>query len=237
MLKKSEYISLMQHAIGGGTPATGHDLDQTFQRAGRALFGKKSWPWLMQGPISLAASAGSPEIALPADFQELVSITETTNPLAPVHLTNAVEVMHRRVLPIRGYGYQVALTGWDGQATPGVSVTPRMLLDRTPTQDGTPTFSMMYRRGWTEVVDDDAVPNMPAYMENALVYLCRSMAWAMENDDEHPDAARAEKEIADQWDQYGRAQRVLGQIRGGAGDRPMRSGASVRSLPPGLVLP
>jgi hypothetical protein len=237
MLTKGEYLDLMRHAIGGANPATGHSLDATFQRAGRALFGAYSWPWRFRGPVTLNAVANEYDIDLPENFGSVVSLVVPNNITIQIHWTTPEQVIERRRFPWGGLCYFVSTHGWTGQVTPGVAPTKKLMIDRLPTTDGTPTFELTYLKDWVDLAGDNDVPDMPPEMEESLIRLCRARAWSLENDGEHPDEARAKAEMKDQWQEYGRSQRVLGRVRGGAGDRPRRTVSGGHgAYPPGFII-
>ncbi len=242
MLTKAEYISLMEHAIGGSSPATGHTLDATFQRAGRSVFEKYPWPWLQVDTtpagetITLAAVAGVPSIDLPLDFLQVVSLVDPSNIWTRVEWSTPEKVIDRRRWPILANVYLVSVLGLTPRPTTTTTARPKLLLDRTPTTDGSPTFALAYRRQWVDLANDADVPDMPPDMEEALIRLCRARAWSLENDDEHPDEGRAQAEMRERWKTYARMQPILGRPRGGAGDRVGRWTGRRAGFDPGQIV-
>lgn len=236
MLTKAGYISLMQHAIGGGEPASGHDLSDTLNRAGRAVFGRYSWQWLMAGPVNLVAVEGSYDIDLPANFGEAISLQDPNNITTRFIWTTPDQIMERRRLPqITGLHYYVSVNGWTPQATPGAAPVRKLMMDKAASSGGNPTFQLVYRRQWVDLVDDDAIPDMPSKMEESLIRMSRAMAWSLENDGEHPDMQRALSEMEDQKKQFARGQPYLGFVRGGAGERLGYRGNPRFPYPPGFI--
>jgi len=221
---KAQYLALMKHAIHAESPATGVVLETVLNQAGQKLFDAQPWPWLITGPVDVAFTQGSNEAALPADFQQVVSCVVTDNILQRVRWVSAdvVNALRNTRTVVTSLIYNVCAQQRIPQATPGVEPAPILMLDRDATADGTPTFTLLYSRRWKALTDDNAIPDMPSSMEWALTCLCRAMAWGLENDQEHPDMARYQREIEEQWKKWRTVQPHLGPTRGGAGDRVRR---------------
>lgn len=218
---KAEYLALMKHAIHAESPATGVMLETVLNQAGQRLFDMKPWPWLISDPVELYFTEGSNEIDLPADFGGMTACAVKNNTFQRVEFVdhNLINRLRNNQTVASNLIFYVCAQPWSKQVTPGVSPTPKLLLDRVATVDGSPTFMLVYKRDFVPLVDDASVPDMPQSMDWALTCLCRAMAWGLENDGEHPDMGRAMSVIEEQWVKWRVVQPNLGPIRGGAGDR------------------
>jgi hypothetical protein len=233
LLTVLEFISLMQHAIGR-TPAPGHNLRQTFNRAGRRLVDQFEWSWKTPAPVNLTVLAGD----VGNDFIRLDAAHGVTT---FTHLTSmragnrdVQMLLPAELLAIKQSGYNpysglVAsiLTDVVPTALGSTLPVPRLwLVDPLVTADiGRTIGTMLYRRGWQDVAtagtaDDAKVPPIPDSWEDALVCLSRGMAYALEFNTEHPDMARYANAVQDLIARDTTRQTHFGIVGGGFGDIP-----------------
>lgn len=224
MRNAGEYIGLMTHALGK-TPDARHNLWHTFNDAGRALFTRHAWGWKMQGPIDLPAVANQDYIDLPEDFGgELESWIPNTGSYQFLEKTTLQMIAQLRATLTTNIvtgRFCIFFPGWTTQDSAETGPTRRALLYPTPTADANPIIQLIYRRRWVEVAEDDVerIPNIPLEMERALVCLCRSMAWHVENQGPCQDDADYELEIARLIRDDATDQPTLGKMTGGASGR------------------
>jgi hypothetical protein len=232
MLTVKELSDLMTHAIGR-TPAPGHNLRQTLNRAGRRLVDRFNWSWKTAGPVDLTSAAGDEgKDYIPLDaahgFTGFISLEAMTDGLRCVRAVTPSEMLRLKQTGATGDERVVSFVTDDLPTTLGTSLpTPRVwLLETLATGSaGTVIGQVLYRRGWIDVAtsgagDDNKKPPIPDAWEDALVKLCRSMAHEMEFESTHPDAARAEEAIQLLIARDVTRQTYRGQIRGGADDMP-----------------
>ena len=223
-MTKSEYLASMRHAIHAEDPATGVVLETVLNQAGQRVFDAHPWPWKFSDPVTLAFAENTDTIDLPSDYGKLISCVVQDNVLQLVNFVtpDVIQKLRNNQTVRSSLVYYVSVEGWTTQATPSVGPTPKLMLDRTVTVAGTPTFELTYERDFIPLVDDNSVPNFPPSMEWGLVCMARAMAWGLENDGEHPDMGRAMKFLDEQWDKWRTQQPSVGPVRGGAGDRVRR---------------
>jgi hypothetical protein len=69
----AQNIDLMKHALGK-TPDSRHDLWQTYNTAGRALFSAHAWTWKFSNAAAFTFTGGSASLALPAQCDAVTDI-------------------------------------------------------------------------------------------------------------------------------------------------------------------
>lgn len=228
MLRASDYIDLMRHALGK-TPDPRHDLWATLNRAGRQLTTVHPWTWRRRGPIDLPAVAGQRHIDLPDDFASIISVTVDNTASAnyfrveqvPVHF---IQDLYQNRLPLGDVGFYVAFESYAPQRSRDEAPRRRLLCYPEPTEDLNPTLRVIYDQRWRELTknDQDAVPNIPEEFEDALVSLARAKAYRLENNDASIDEQSAADEIQRLVREDGRTQKEYGHMIGGASSRRER---------------
>lgn len=224
----------------GQTPSTGHDLWETINQAGTQLCQESPWWWLREGPHDFAAVADQDFIDLPDDFDSVAAITTGTS--AAVEQVTPDFIMRMQAGSVVASGSTgtayVSFVTWSKQTGGETEPRPRMLHWPTPTADGSPTYSILYRRKWKPLTtsDNTAIPNVPAGALPALTAGCRALAMARELGANHPATVaeyalyRGSVELLKGSD--ARAQPSFGPIRGGAGSPRPGIGSFTWSLTP-----
>lgn len=224
----SDYIALMKHAIRMPNPRTGHNLYNTLNQAGRALFAHHPWSWRMQGPVEIPAVAGSDRIALPADFSSLESCTLTNTSLTP-RIVSVVEWNDRsRLGSANGGTYWLSFQQQRPGQTAGTRPQPGVLIFPTPDTDGTPTLRIFYKAGWRTIegeIDNTLPCNIPESHERALQLIAQAMAVQVERDDDAPSsyAEHAKAELDRLVGEDVAIQPNAGTLRGGRAEDLARS--------------
>jgi hypothetical protein len=232
MLTVKEITDLMTHAIGR-TPAPGHNLRQTLNRAGRRLCARFKWSWMTAGPVNVTVQgADEGKDYIPLDtahgFTAFLSLEAITDGNRCVRVVSPAEMLHAKQYGTPNTDRVFSIVTDDLPSVLGASLpTPRLwLLDTLAVgSTGDVVAQIVYRRGWMDVAtsgtgDDAKKPPIPDSFEDALVLLCRSMAYQLEFESDHPDAARAEAAIQQLIAQDTTRQTYRGELRGGAGDQP-----------------
>lgn len=224
MLKASEYIGLMSHALGK-TPDSRHNLWDTFNRAGRALFTRHDWTWRMEGPISLPVVANQDFVVLPVDFagevESWIPNTGTYQFLEKCSLEKIANLRATFTTNIISGRFCVYYPGWDSQDSAETEPTRRALLYPTPTANANPTIQLIYRRRWVNISenDNDRVPNIPSEFEQALILQSRAYAVCIENQVPPYEDGPLAVEIARLINEDSTAQPSLGRMTGGVDRR------------------
>jgi hypothetical protein len=226
-----QHIALMRHALGK-SPASGHDLYQTFQDAGNQLL-QHEWSWAKRGPVALAFRAGVEFVELPPDFGRMVGL-ETPD---STYATTSV-VPFQRIQSYRSGGLSTTSEGvvymcFDAarrQKNPGVGSTAVAEVWPTPSTNDTPTVRMTYRCAFPRftVADDDVMPDIDEQADLLLSLMAQDLAYLMENKRTLFDPQVIANELSRVKALDGSRQWMSGVMSGGALDR----------LPPhGLTVP
>ncbi len=213
-----QIVALVDHALGSNQPAS-IDLWEILNSAGRAMFGEHSWSWRVAGPLKIAATGGTNTIALPEDFGELVGVQAQISPYM-INVTTVADINRATAIVTSSpYAAMIAFDSWTIPTSPTQRPQPQALLWPIPTETGKPTLVISYMRRWRDMVstDPNAVPNIPAEWDMALIYRARAEAKALVNDDAgSSDMAMYQKEIERLKLLDGAKQVNYGKLRGGA---------------------
>ena len=231
MLTLAEHIALMRQAVGFAT-TTGHDLYETFNRAGRYLYQHHNWSWKMTGPTDLAAVGDQDFINLPSDFHQCVSLyidnsagdAATYTCVELVDLPTIANLRQNSFNNIDAGPFRVHIPAWTQSDSPDQTPKIRALVYPTPTDDGSPTMQLIYLRRWREMTSSNttALPNIPLDFEQALILIARAFAMRIESPESgNADMTMREFEMnVQQLKAYdGQRQLDYGPIQGGAGSR------------------
>lgn len=155
MITAQQLYDLAKHALGK-TPAAGHDLWASINQAGRALYTERDWSWSQQTETTLAATAGSEYISLPADFASVDSISLYLGGITADLTRSTIDQIRRLydgVLPT-----VATLAGrwlWDivnnPQASTTAQPTKKLILYPLPPSNGVPTIRLVYKRTWIDL--------------------------------------------------------------------------------------
>ena len=228
----ADYKNLAKHALGGGSPDALVDLDAVINDALAHLQSVHNWKFLQNASVSLTLINQQPYVDLPADFENVTSVTypETwTNGMIPTTLD---ELDRLRDAPVSTWTLGFWFAVRTGVVDPS-SRTRGMLPDRLelyPTPTNNPSsgnidgpISIRYTRRFIPLVDDDDVPGFPRWMESAFTHLVRAHIQALEDDLPFADASPAYQvflsQLNDLMARDGMTQINLGQIVGGIDER------------------
>lgn len=216
-----EHIGLMRHALGK-SPATYHDLYQTFQNAGNQLL-QGEWSWAKRGPVPLAFRAGQDFFDLPDDFGRVVSLTGSAVALNVVQQVTAERLVALRegVVAIPDAEVYVCFDSARGQITPGVPSRTVGEVWPTPSANDTPVVQMVYRRSFPRFssADDAKVPDIDESADLLLSLMAQDLAYLIENKRVLFDPAVIANETSRVKGLDGSRQWYHGQMSGGALDR------------------
>ena len=229
MITAGELIGLMEHAVGKTEArlATGHDLWQTLNRAGRALTYRRKWDWRRTGPVDLKAIGGSRTIPLPAAFGSLLSCTidntqDSSYTSVAMSTTQEIQRLYDfRLNPVESGSIHIAFPSYEAQRDRREEPKAVAMVFPEPESDDNPTLRLEYYKRWVELnkTDNEAVPDIPAEFESALIYLARSQAYYVEYQQESGDASLADVEIMRLTREDSGRQKHWGFMRGGAKSR------------------
>lgn len=182
MLTAGEYVDLMEHALGR-TPDSRHNLWKAFNRAGSALVTEHLWKWRQNAEALVPTVSGQSQFPLPDDFLSHVSIVDNAGGYPPT-LTTKGDIERNRTNSLASSA--ALLVCLDDTITPaGHGPTrPAGAVWPLPTANGSPTFRLVYLRGWRDINegDENAIPNPPKEFQDALLLRCRFQAKLIEND-------------------------------------------------------
>lgn len=178
---------IVDHALGGGAPATiitdaNGTRDHYVNSAGRHLCGMHRWSFLQRAPTTLNFTASTEYVALPSDFGELDSITYNSA-VQSFTMTSMEHILEMRSTGATLYNGYFGSVVWPTQANttsePGV---PRIELYPTPAENVTAALRISYRAGWTELTNSASYANVPKRLEPLLESLVRAYAQGREED-------------------------------------------------------
>ena len=184
MLPTSEYIGLMEHALGRSADPR-HDLYATLNRAGRALTTCHSWAW-RSGSAVIPSVSGQQYLDLPEDYGRFTKATvPNTGAFPGIVCVSLDEIYTRRAMvtyaATTGLLY-AAFPWWQQRANADSGMTRRAQIWPTPSSNGVPTVTLYYERTWVDLsaADQSQPPEIPDIFESALVDLARAFACAIE---------------------------------------------------------
>ena len=226
-LTNTQLQALLTHALGK-SPATGHVMLHTLNRAGRWLVTAHAWSWRHRVSTTFAAVASQAYIALPTTFGQVIDCIVNLS-LVPtgfrqveiVSLSHIADLRQRFSTLGDGVLY-IAFPGYTQSDTATVHPIARAEVFPTPTANGDPTMELTFLQKWRELTStgsDEA--NIPDDFENLLVLKSRLMALQVENPDgSWPDLrAELQEELARMVLEDESRQEEVGPLIGGAAAR------------------
>ena len=180
--------SHVRHSIGAyPSVAPGQTADERvaeiINHAGRQMYSR---PWRFREQAgTLDTTASSRTIALPATFEELVSLTRTVDGMALELATP--EDMDRLSDALGGTN----ISGYVSRASVAWTAgSSHLLIWPTPTSAGTDVLRIRYRKSWTtitgaDVADTNTSPpaiSMPNYAEQLFIAYLRAFAVGYEDE-------------------------------------------------------
>lgn len=224
MLTFAAVIALMEHACNLNVRPE-HDLWNTLNQAGQALFTAHDWPWLMSDPIDVQTVAGVQQVILPDDFDAPIEIVAANGPAQKIDLVSAIEFLRRQQYPMGNASYAFYIKS-DRSITGGLERKVG-LIHPLPESNGQPTLRMVYKRRWVWVskdTDGQKVIPIPPEFNRAFQLTAQAMAVATEQEDDAPSsyAAEAEAEVSRLAGHEARRQPNRGVLRGGWAEQALR---------------
>lgn len=160
-----------------------HVLIDTFNDAGRWLCSVWPWSWLIVGPVLIPAVGGEDSAPLPANYGrcESIFIDRTVNTGSGcAHLVTLRRIADLKAAGSAGWSaggdVYVSLDGMDHH-TKETHTRRKLVIFPTPSANGTPTLSLIYRKRWIDFDDSDTsgVPDIDPDWERLLVLACEGM--------------------------------------------------------------
>lgn len=210
---------MVRHALSNRALRGSHDIWKTVNRGGRAFCSAHPWPWLADLPATISGTENREYIDLPLDFGEMLSITCPDRNWSPRPAT-LVEVSRLREAA-QGSGDTITTWALGWRTEKKSDARPRQVIEvhPTPTTDGDPELTLRYVGTWRELDESnpDAVPNVPAQGEQALLDCCVQLALHFEDSPEQPSPdVRLLPSVDALVKACSRKQVDFGRMRGGA---------------------
>lgn len=189
-LTYSDYKAFVKHYLGGGDPNTvlataDATKGQIVNDAGRYLFAMHEWSFRSRPEsLDLDFVSGQEYIELPPDFDSVVSIEASDSLESVVHQTSLSGISRLResvVDDVSRYFVSLAYPTQESMLTGAPAA--RLEIWPTPTTSQQSAMRLVYKAGWTELFDDNAVPNIPVKFEALLRKCCEAFAKDQDNDD------------------------------------------------------
>lgn len=225
MLTAQQFYDTVQHAIGDD-PDSRLSLWHVLNSAGRKLVMESAWTWLCSEPTDIVAVADQPWIALPDDFDRLITVRIAERSYMTVVISSMIDIETYRSSPViytaNLYYIYPLMNLLSKGASGGVPVRNRLEIYPTPTEDGTPTLTVTYMRKWVELDENDPsrVLNIPEEFTSALIYRARADAKILQDDEGAPKEEALYAEEVARLKKHDMEQSInRGLIRGGASDR------------------
>lgn len=213
------YKALVVHALGA-EPASGITSGQLVNDALNHITTMREWNWRRGGPVVLSLTADQEYVELPADFggEEVVTYPGSVSRMMIRASLAELEQLraHQNSAPNFTYYYAINYGNIDANAPElGLSVATIELFP-TPRESVTDAIRLVYRREVLELEDDADVPQIPVWMDSALMFLVRAFAYTIE--DENPNNAgqvQFDRMLPDLLRRDSAVQRRIGVMRGG----------------------
>lgn len=185
-----QLIEAMRHRLGK-TPSSRHQLIDSLNEAGRAIFTAAegpplyhSWTWVTVENAPLPIPADVEEVDVPADLGQVVSIRQESQRYFRVRLVD-IELIHRlRSLP-RTDTLDFYMAFDRGGPQPSFDAPPIKRASIYPKQDQPRTdISISYTRTWVDYLPPtlDRVAPVPAEWHGLLRLKCQITAMQREDD-------------------------------------------------------
>lgn len=216
MKTAAQHISMMEHALGA-TPDARHSLWDTLNEAGRALTMWHDWSWRQEGFTTITFTAGQMAFDLPSDFDGIRAVRSPFNNPKTYIVVTPEELLHKKSL-VDGPNslYWIAFSTYTLDTG---RIVPRGLIHPLPGDTNDPPVTILYRRGWYELDEenDTDFPRIPIEFERALVLMAR--AFAVEYQTQRPamEDARVLAELERLRRNDITRQMQVGKLCGGAG--------------------
>lgn len=201
------------HALGGA-PDVNVSTAEIVNGALSWLTGLHAWRWKSKAAV-LTLIAAQNFVALPTDFDELVSVRKTgdaTNRIAPASIDAIIEA--------RQTGANASMTGlWfclDWTPQTGVTLEPTPILQLYPTPSTSPgTLTLEYNRQIPKLSGDTDIPDVPSAYHELIKVACRAYALRIDGQMAGSDWELFNRMLPDYLDRDGRSAGFIGQYRGG----------------------
>lgn len=212
-------LTLLQNAVLhslGRTPASTTTTTEIVNDAILHFGNAHPWKW-RDTAMTLNTTISQSYVALPTDFEQLISLrsgTSTTRAVIPASLD---EIMTMRQLNTGIGGYFYYCVSWTTQASVTANPVARLEIYPTPAASETGTFAGKYRRQIVTLSAGSDVPDVPTWCMAALKQMVRAWAVFVEDQQQGTDWELAQQ-MLDQCKKIdGTTQVLLGMPRGGVG--------------------
>lgn len=178
-LTAQQALGHITHAVDGlSAPLTGLSL---LNEAGEFLVSMRDWEWLASPPVSLDTVASQSYVDLPSDCAAILTLEANNGLHGAVQLTTFSRLQAMRTdASVAPSWYRYAAVVW-AQATSGVPA-PRLELWPTPSTSTVGEITLLYRKGWTTLTDDEDAVRIPAWIESLYIAIVRAFAKGYEED-------------------------------------------------------
>lgn len=205
------------HAVAKSTLDTGNTANDVVNHALQYLASYKGWNWRFAA-LSLDFVQSQSYVALPADFEELISVTGANNTFNSVVVVSLDDINKlRQATSWTGTVTYVAVSETT-QASAGAAPIYRLEIFPTPAAALSGAIIGTYRKA-IPTIATTSVPNIPSAYHYALLTLCRAFGKLFEMGDPGPEWQIAHDELDRLVIRDGVAQPTLGRMRGTA-ERP-----------------
>lgn len=175
----AETLTSLQNAVLHSlarTPASTTSTTAIVNDAKEYFCNSHDWRWKDKA-LSLDTVSAQNYIALPSDFEQLISIRSGTSNMLTVMPASLDEIMTLRQLNSGVGGYYYYCVSWTAQASVTSAPLGRLELYPTPSASTVGVFAGKYRRKIPDLSSGTDAPDIPTYCHSALKQMVR--AWAM----------------------------------------------------------
>jgi len=171
------HIRTLLGASGGGDDDSGLpeglSVIELVNDAGNFLVNQREWKWLQGSVVSVGFTASQNYVDLPSDFKSIVAIDTAglTSDFEMVSLGRIIKLKKNTQGSTLYYEASIE-QDYSGVGPP----QPRLAVWPTPTTTDASALNLYYRRGWQEVVSDNALLVLPEFLEGAFLECLRACA-------------------------------------------------------------
>lgn len=216
----------IKHTLGGD-PAPGASYARIINGAGRSWTVAQEWYYLSGREATLTATPGSEWLALPADYETMVTLVPDGDGYATLQMVQPAEFVEiREAALVATVSSYISTIQYRDVAS---DVQPWLRL--YPTPQIADTFTLQYTATWADVNDDEDTIPVPRFAEHAFEEWVRAYARGLEEEDSADLASRLArlKELPLFMDAVRRDALTTGGIVGlGRGAAEVRYGPYVR---------
>lgn len=208
----AEYRNEVRHALGA-SPSSTLNVDSIINDALRMLCDEHRWQWLTAGPVQLSLVQDQPFVPLPADFGEVISLTQNRlwEGVMLAMTLDQIQLLRSQSPSIDTLAFRFHY------AINSNATQPRIELYPTPRSNEADAITLLYRRVVPDLAQATDVPEIPRSFDVAFMWLCRAHALELEDDDSQSAARdRYEETIRRLMQRDGDDQSDLGPMQGGA---------------------